>query len=187
MSKLILIVGPQAVGKMTVGQELEKITNLKFMHNHETLDLPARIFGWDSEARHRLTNLFRFSIFEEVAKSDLEGLIFTVVFDFGSNDEWIWLQKVKKLFEEQNGEVIIVELEANIEERLKRNKTENRLINKPIKRNIQFTENEILEDSKNYRLNSIDNELAKEKHIKINNTNLSPSEVAKIVKKKFEL
>lgn len=41
-----MIIGPQAVGKMTVGQELEKITDLKFMHNHETLELPARLFGW---------------------------------------------------------------------------------------------------------------------------------------------
>ena len=38
------------------------------MHNHETLDLLAKILGWDSETRHRLTNLFRFSIFEEVVK-----------------------------------------------------------------------------------------------------------------------
>lgn len=38
------------------------------MHNHETFDLLAKIFGWDLEARHRLTNLCRFSIFEEVAK-----------------------------------------------------------------------------------------------------------------------
>ena len=28
--KFIIITGPQAVGKMTVGQELVKITNLKF-------------------------------------------------------------------------------------------------------------------------------------------------------------
>ena len=34
MPKFIMIVGPQAVGKMTVGQELLKITNLKLLHNH---------------------------------------------------------------------------------------------------------------------------------------------------------
>lgn len=39
MAKLIMITGPQAVGKMTVGQELEKITNLKLFHNHMTIDL----------------------------------------------------------------------------------------------------------------------------------------------------
>ena len=111
---------------MTVGQELEKITNLKFMHNHETLDLPARIFGWNSDTRHRLTNLFRWSILEEVAKSDLEGLIFTLVFSFNDDSEWEGLKKVERLFKENNGGVVIVELESDIEERIKRNKTENR-------------------------------------------------------------
>lgn len=37
--KLVLIFGPQAVGKMTVGQELAKITGLKLFHNHMTIDL----------------------------------------------------------------------------------------------------------------------------------------------------
>ena len=71
MAKFVLICGPQAVGKMTVGQELAKLTGLKFMHNHETIDLPLKFFEFKSEQRERLTDLFRFSIFEEVAKSDL--------------------------------------------------------------------------------------------------------------------
>ncbi len=32
--KFVHIFGPQAVGKMTVGQELVKITDLKLFHNH---------------------------------------------------------------------------------------------------------------------------------------------------------
>ena len=68
MAKFVLICGPQAVGKMTVGQELAKLTGLKFMHNHETIDLPLKFFEFKSEQRERLTDLFRFSIFEEVAK-----------------------------------------------------------------------------------------------------------------------
>ena len=75
MAKFVLICGPQAVGKMTVGQELAKLTGLKFMHNHETIDLPLKFFEFKSEQRERLTDLFRFSIFEEVAKSDLKGMI----------------------------------------------------------------------------------------------------------------
>jgi shikimate kinase len=36
--KFVLIFGPQAVGKMTVGQELAKITGLKLFHNHMTIE-----------------------------------------------------------------------------------------------------------------------------------------------------
>lgn len=187
MAKLILIVGPQAVGKMTVGQELSKITELKFMHNHETLELPARIFGWGTPARRKLTELFRFSIFEEMAKSELEGLIFTFVFGFDSKEEWEWLNKVKKIFEDQNGEFYLVELEASLEERLKRNKSENRLQNKPSKRNIEFSEKELLECIDEHRLNSFDGEVQEKNYIKINNTNLSAEDVAKMIKEKFNL
>lgn len=187
MAKLVLIIGPQAVGKMTVGQELEKITELKFMHNHETLELPARIFGWGSDSRHKLTNLFRTAIFEEMAKSDLEGLIFTLVFAFDNKDEWEWLEKTKKIFENNGGEIFIVELETDIEERIKRNRTENRLNNKPSKRNIEFTEKEIVEDTQKYRLNSMDGEVKEKNYIKINNTNLTAESVAKIIKEKFNL
>ncbi|SCC34198.1 Uncharacterized protein BW664_02852 [Bacillus mycoides] len=42
--KFILIFGPQAVGKMTVGQELAKITDLKLFHNHMKIDLVKYIF-----------------------------------------------------------------------------------------------------------------------------------------------
>lgn len=36
--KLVIIFGNLAIGKMTVGQELAKITNLKLFHNHMTIE-----------------------------------------------------------------------------------------------------------------------------------------------------
>ena len=70
MSKFVLIVGPQAVGKMTVGQELEKITNLTLMHNHETLDLVSKFFDFENNKKklREISDVFRFTLFEEVAK-----------------------------------------------------------------------------------------------------------------------
>ena len=38
MVKLVLIIGAGAVGKMTVGQELMKITNLRLFHNHMMIE-----------------------------------------------------------------------------------------------------------------------------------------------------
>lgn len=42
--KLIIIFGPHAVGKMTVGQELAKLTELKLFHNHMTIDIVSDLF-----------------------------------------------------------------------------------------------------------------------------------------------
>lgn len=187
MSKLVLIVGPQAVGKMTVAQELEKITDLRMMHNHETLELPARLFGWKHPARERLTALLRFAIFEEMAKSGLPGLIFTYVFDFDLESEKKWLEKVKSIFVKENGEFYFVELEADVEERLKRNRTENRLANKPSKRNVEWSDKDLLDGMENYRLNSDDGEVKEKNYLKINNTNISAEDVAKMIKDKFNL
>ena len=187
MSKLVLIIGPQAVGKMTVGQELEKITNLKLMHNHETLELPARLFGWKHPARERLTNLFRMSIFEEMAKSDLPGLIFTYIWDFNSESDWEFVKKIKNIFGKEKREFYVVELEADVKERLIRNKTENRLTNKPSKRNMERSEKDLLNSMEKYRMNSNEGEIQEKNYIRINNTNISAEDVAKMIKEKFGL
>ena len=72
--KFVLIFGPQAVGKMTIGHELEKITGLKLFHNHMTIEIIAPLFGYGSKSPVgiKLVSLFRRKIFEEFAKSDKE-------------------------------------------------------------------------------------------------------------------
>ncbi len=62
--KFILIFGPQAVGKMTVGQELAKVTDLKLFHNHMTIDLVSHFFDYGSDEGKRLVGFFRQEIFE---------------------------------------------------------------------------------------------------------------------------
>ena len=70
MPKFILIIGPQAVGKMTVGQELAKLLGYKLLYNHLTIDLLLNIFEYSSEQFKKLNKLYRMQIFEEFSKSD---------------------------------------------------------------------------------------------------------------------
>ena len=42
--KLVIILGNIAVGKMTVGQDLMKITDLRLFHNHMTNELVIDVF-----------------------------------------------------------------------------------------------------------------------------------------------
>lgn len=185
--KFILIFGPQAVGKMTVGQELEKITDLKLFHNHMTIELVNPFFRYGTEVGNRLVRLFRQEIFEEVAKSDLYGLIFTYVWSFDSKADWDYVEKVCKNFESKGGEIYFVELEADLDVRLDRNKTPLRLEHKPTKRNIEWSERNLLTSMEKQRLNSKDGELTRENYIRINNSNLSANEVAVKIKEKFQL
>ena len=185
--KFIIITGPQAVGKMTVGQELVKITNLKLLHNHMTIEVLTKIFDYSRDSFRKLNEEFRIKIFEEFAKSDEEGIIFTTTWDFDDEEEWDRIYKYIQIFKDNNAQIYIVELEANLEERLKRNKMENRLLNKPSKRNLEWSEKDLLKSVKKYRFNSKENEIKEKNYLRIDNTNISPDIVAKMIKNKFKL
>ncbi|WP_449537687.1 AAA family ATPase [Ferdinandcohnia sp. Marseille-Q9671] len=185
--KLVLLFGPQAVGKMTVGQELTKLTDLKLFHNHMTIDLVSHFFDYGTDEGKRLVKLFRQEIFEEVSKSDLYGMIFTFVWMFNLKSDWDYVAELAELFESRGATVYYVELEADLDERLERNKTPNRLEHKPKKRDIEWSENDIKQTMEKHRLNSVEGEIPFQNYLKINNTNLSAEEVAIMIKDRFQL
>mgnify|MGYP002541185733 CR=1 FL=1 len=187
MPKFVLIIGPQAVGKMTVGQELSKITGYKLFFNHMTIEMVRLIFDYDKSIYHKMNKLIRYEVFKEFSKSNEKGIIFTGCFDFGRDfetekaetDSWM------ELFEES----YVVELEASLEKRLERNKTENRLKHKASKRDLEWSQNDIFRSMTKHKLNSDIGEGDKifKNYIKINNENISAEEVAKMIKEKFNL
>ena len=185
--KFIIITGPQAVGKMTVGQELVKITNLKLLHNHMTIEVLTKIFDYSRDSFRKLNEEFRIQIFKEFAKSNEEGIIFTTTWDFDDEEEWDRIYKYIQIFKDNNAQIYIIELEADLEERLKRNKTENRLKNKELKRNLEWSEKDLLKSVKKYRFNSKENEIKEKNYLRIDNTNISPDIVAKMIKDNFKL
>lgn len=184
--KLILLFGPQAVGKMTVGQELEKTTDLKLFHNHMTIDLLEPLFGFSSEM-WRLTHLFREEVFKSFSKSDQYGMIFTFIWAFNLQEDWDITENICRIFSENNADIYFVELEADMNVRLERNRTQNRLQHKLTKRNIVQSEEHLVNSMNDYRMNSNEGEIKEKNYIKINNTNLTATQVAQIIKEKFEL
>lgn len=52
-----------------------------------------------------------------------------------------------------------MELEATLDERLRRNRTEHRLQEKPTKRNVEWSEKDLLKTAANHRLNSLPGEV----------------------------
>ncbi|TYS16743.1 AAA family ATPase [Rossellomorea vietnamensis] len=184
--KLVLIFGPQAVGKMTVGQALSKKTGMKLLHNHMTIDLLQPLFGFTPEM-WRLTHHFREEIYKSFSRTDEIGLITTFIWAFNMKEDWGFVEKITSIFKEQAAEIYLVELEADIEERIKRNVSPNRLEHKPTKRNTEQSEEHLLSTMKTLRLNSQKNEIQAENYLRINNTSLSPEEVADKIKTEFSL
>ncbi len=182
--KLVFILGNAAVGKMTVGQELMKITGLRLFHNHMALEPIMEIFG---EFNMKTTNKVRQVIFEDFAKTDNYGMIYTIMFAFDCKEDWDFLESIKAIFEPYGTVFYYVELVTTQEERLKRNVTENRLKNKPSKRNIEFSNKWLIDADKKYRCESCEGEFPFPNYIKIDNTNIPADEVAKMIKEKFDL
>lgn len=182
--KLVIMCGSGAVGKMTVGQALMKKTGLRLFHNHMMIEPVIEIFGkYDASVIGKLRQV----IFEEFAKSDCEGMIFTYMWAFDQQSDWDYICSVAKFFEENGAEVYWAELVASQEVRLMRNRTENRLAHKASKRNLEFSEGCILQEDRQYRLESLEGELPFPNYIKIDNTELSPEEAAERIREAFDL
>ena len=114
-------------------------------------------------------------------------MIFTFVYAYGEKDDARYISSLKRKFEKSGGKFYFVELITDIETRLQRNVTPHRLERKPTKRDTEWTRNDILKTAEKYRLNSYEDEYICDTHIKIDNTNLSPEEVADIIIKKYKL
>lgn len=182
--KFLLIVGDGAVGKMTVGQELTKITDLKLFHNHLTIEPVLQVFGYFNK---ELIEKLRFDFFDEFAKSDLYGMIFTCMWAYDCEKDWELMNRTLQIFKEVNAEIYCVELTAPLNVRIERNKTHNRLENKPSKRDIEDSTNRLIKNSAEHRFVSRDGEVPIDNFMRIENSDLDASTVAKMIKEKFNL
>ena len=185
---LVIILGPHAVGKMTVGQKLAEITDLRLFHNHMSIELTRKLFSHSEKEWNVLNGIIRQTVFELFAKGDFPGLIFTYMCAFDMQSEFDYLDGVIKLFKANGAKCYVVELCADFDERIMRNKSENRLFHKESKRDLEWSEAEMRRTSEKYRLNSYEGEtLPFENYMKIDNTHLSPEKVAEMIKINFEI
>ena len=182
--KLLFIIGDTAVGKMTVGQELMKITDLRLFHNHMTIEPVIEIFGrYDGKTISEM----RDTIFKNFAASHNYGMIFTMMMDFDLPSEWESLEHVKSIFEPYETDFYYVELIAPQEIRLKRNISENRLKHKASKRDIEASNQRLINADKNHRCVSCEGEITFDNYLRIDNSDMEPDKAARLIKETFRL
>jgi len=182
--KLVFLIGDAAVGKMTVGQELMKITDLRLFHNHMTIEPVLEIMGtFDGQ----LINDMRELIFRHFAASDSYGLIFTYLMAFDMQSDWDYLEHVKSIFAPYGTTFYYVGLIAPQEVRLERKATENRLQHKPSKRDVDTSNRRLLRDDANHRCVSYPGEIPFENYLRIENADLSAADAAQMIQERFSL
>ena len=186
MANLIVVCGPQAVGKMTVAESLRDKLKYNMMMNHDSIEVSGRIFGFATPAQREFNAFFREKAFELAVKHDVD-LIFTCVCAFDVPAERERMTELAELFESAGGNFYFVELSADLETRLYRNETPHRMERKPSKRDVVWSRANLLGDAERHRLNSEEGEVWFTHHLKIDNTNLTPDEAADIVIRIFGL
>jgi hypothetical protein len=104
---LVLIYGPPAAGKRSIGEEVAKLTGYKLFHNHVTIDCARAVLDFGSEAFWRLVFRLRFVAFEEAAREDV-SLIFTLVYEHPSDLDAI--ERICSTIEDAGGRMCFVQL-----------------------------------------------------------------------------
>lgn len=171
---------------MTVAESIRDKLKYNLMINHDSIEISDKIFGFGTPAQKEFNISFREKAFELAVKHNVD-LIFTYVCAFDVQAERDYLEGLAGLFENNGGSFYFVELSADIEARIKRNETPHRMEMKPSKRNIEWSKKDILKTAEKYRLNSDKDELWFENHMKIDNTNLEPDNVADMIIENFSL
>ena len=186
MANLIVVSGPQAVGKMTIAEKIKERLGYSLMVNHDSIEVSDKIFGIGTPAQKELNKLIRKGAFDTAIQYDID-MIFTFVTAFDSPEDIEYLNNLRNMFEATGGQFYFVELEADVKTRLERNVTPHRLASKFTKNDVERSQRDLLDTMEKYRLNSNDGELICANHMKINNTNLEPEEVADQVIEHFKL
>lgn len=122
--KLIIIYGAPATGKYTVGSEIGRFTGYKLFHNHLSIDYVRSFLEFGTEEFWRVTGEVRHVLIAGAARAGVD-LIKTFVYGKGPDDDYF--AKTIAAAEDNGGEVHLVLLVCQKEERRRRIGNESRV------------------------------------------------------------
>ena len=182
--ELLLIIGPPAVGKMTVGRAVCARTGFRLFHNHHTIEPLLEIFGFGTPPFVVLNGEFRRRVIEEAAASGTR-LIFTLVWNVEEQEDADEVRRLVSPYIDVGLRVSFVELYADLATRLERNRGEERISDKRSKRDLAWSDAHVRELDAAYVMNTrpghptpADVLLAGFAHLRLDNTHLSPEAAA---------
>ena len=182
--ELLLIIGPPAVGKMTVGRAVCARTGFRLFHNHHTIEPLLEIFGFGTPPFVTLNGEFRRRVIEEAAASGTR-LIFTFVWNVEEQEDADEVRRLVAPYVDAGLRVSFVELDADLPTRLGRNVGETRIADKRSKRDLAWSEAHVRELDAAHVMNTrpggrtpADEVLADFAHLRLDNSRLSPEAAA---------
>ena len=185
--ELLLITGPPAVGKMTVGRAICARSDFRLFHNHHTVEPLLEVFGHGTPPFERLTLEFRRRVLEEAVEHGLR-LVFTLVWGVDDPVEAALVGQMVAPYREAGLPVRWVELYADLETRLARNGGADLIAAKPSKADLDWSDSNLRDMEQRLRMNTdpgeptvADELLADVEHLRLDNAALTPDEAAQRV------
>ncbi|TBE45444.1 hypothetical protein ELH02_14210 [Rhizobium ruizarguesonis] len=146
----VLIFGPPAVGKLTVARALVQRTGFGLTHNHIAIEAALPLFEFDTEEFRRLVFQLRCDIYSAAAASKLPGMIGTFVWNFASPRSKEVVHSWCKIFRQHGWRIVFVELQAEFETRLQRNRSPDRALGKVSKADPKISEAILLANERDW-------------------------------------
>ncbi|MDV3221487.1 AAA family ATPase [Intrasporangium sp.] len=152
---LICVIGPPAVGKMTVGRVVCELTGYRLFHNHMSIEPLLGIFDFGTPSFHRLNSLIRREVIREAVAADLSGLVFSFAWDFDSAADTAEVERIIAPVVDAGMPVDFVELHADQEVRLAREGGADRVEHKRSKRDVDWARSHVVEIESRARFSSM--------------------------------
>ena len=182
--ELLVLFGPPAVGKMTVGRAVCAASDFRLFHNHHTIEPLHEVFGQQSPAFRTLNGEFRRRVIEEAAAHGVR-LVSTTVWNLAGESDGEYVRGLVAPYVDRGLPVRFVELYADLDTRLARNDGPDRLAAKPSKGDLAHSVAHIHEREATFTMNTVagtplpgDRVLADFPHLRLDTTDLSPAEAA---------
>ena len=173
-ANIIVLYGPVAAGKLTVGEILSEKLGYKLSHNHLINDLVRSVYDKGTLGGERLIEEFRIKFYEEVVKS---GISFIITHTYSNNfvsktglSDPEYMKKLEAIFEKHNANAIFIHIKSNKETLIDRVSHQSR------KRFRKLTDKE--EMKKLLENNDFDTSAPVKNNVVIDNSNFTPEETA---------
>ncbi len=187
MVRLVVIFGPPSVGKMTVGRAVTRQSGFRLFHNHAVLEPLLEVFDYGTPPFVRLLGEFRRRTIAEAAASGTD-LVLTFAWALELEEDARELCDYLRPYVEAGAQVSFVELYADLETRLLRNRTELRLAEKRSKREVDWSDDNLRELDQHVLNTGLvegaaptpgERMLARHRHLRLDNTDVPADDVAR--------
>ena len=172
---LVLLHGLPGVGKLAVGQALNDLTGYSLFHNHLTVDLLLSVFEFGTPPFLELRDRIWIDVMARAAEEGFSGLVFT--FAFGASLPGFY-DRLRRRVEAAGGAICPVELRCDLEENERRVVQPDRATYGKIADLVLFRARVMSGD---FQAPDMEGNLV------IDNTNLTPLEVARRIVEHFAL